>query len=551
MTKYLPCLFVVIFLCSISGFSQNRFEGYNIVVSAPTNHRAATCVTRYVPPTTAITISDLNSATPMNLKSCAGSGSNLVQSAAGTASVRASSTDYKWCFEGEDKTYRITFQGDQHTGPVTYNWIAEPDPRTAGFYNVRDFGAVGDGRTDDTMAIKSAVAYIAGRNGGVLSFPDGDYIVTSPITLPPAITIQGTNGLQSRAPTSHLARENPSRIRLKGTKRAIFHIGECTEKVTIRDIELMADSSDGTVGIEAFGAYTSSQDFVFERVAFNNFFRGINAYGLPQTNLQWQFDYIKIRECRFLFNRDAGLFVNTRNTDWKIEGSLFVNPKQGPGQNAFSMHFERAGGVLIQDTFGGGFPNALGGTFINVLDSGGIHILSSQAENITKSLVYNEVKNPLAGDYSTAILMTHSAFGAPIIFNARRTFVSNGNFYGADTFQADERVRVYSTGDRFCFDGHTLACLGAQKKNFDKATVIFMTGQPSDGRVPGHPTMFGTDVEFNAPVQMPALLHNALPTGRSNGTFVYCSNCRRSTTPCQAGGSGSPAMVVNGQWSCL
>ena len=44
--------------------------------------------------------------------------------------------------------------------------------------NVRDYGAVGDGTTDDTAAIKSAIAAINSNGGGVLVFPDGgDYFI--------------------------------------------------------------------------------------------------------------------------------------------------------------------------------------------------------------------------------------------------------------------------------------------------------------------------------------------------------------------------------------
>lgn len=548
MTKYLLCLAVVL-TGSFSAFSQNRFEGYNVVVSVPTNHRTATCALQFYPTTTTISITDINRSTPLSIKPCSGSGTNLVQSSAGGATFRADAASYKWCFEGEDKSYKITYP-DRNSEPVTYNWPAEPDPRNAGFYNIRDFGAVGDGKADDTIAIRSAMAYIASKNGGVVTFPDGDYLVTGPIALPSAVTIQGTNGLTSRAPTSGLPRDNPTRIRLSGARKALFQIGECTEKITIRDIELYADSNENTYGVEAVGAYNSSQDFVFERVTFNNFFRGIYTHGLPQTNLSWQFDYIKIRECRFVFNRDSGIYTNIRNSDWKIEGTVFINPQFKPGQNANSMHFERVGGILIQDTFGGGFPNALGGTFLNILDSGPTNIVSSQTEAMTNALVYNAVRNPGAGDYSYPITMSNSVFGG-IVFNARRTFVSTGNLFSGDTFTANADLRVYSTGDRFCYDGGILGCYGAEKKNFDKATVIFMTGQPSEGQVRGHPTLFGTDVQFNSPVQMPSLQHNALPTGRTNGTFVFCANCRRDTTPCQPGGSGSPAMVVGNQWSCL
>ena len=543
--------FWLIVVSSITVFSQNKFEGYNIILDVPDKHQGATCALRYVPPTTKITVSDLNSSTPMKVSSCGGSGTNLTQTNSSTATILASSSNYKWCFQGEDKRYRITFDGDQYSGKVTYDWIATPDKNNLGFYNIRDFGAVGDGHTDDTIAVKSAMAFIAAHNGGTLTFPEGNYIVNAPITLPSGIVIQGTNGLHSGATTNNVIRENSSRITLVGASRALFRIGECTEKVTFKDIEFFASSNQDTYGVEALGAYISSQDFYFERVVFNNFFRGVYVHGLPQTNLNWQFDYVKFNHCRFVFNRDAGIYTNIRNSDWKIEGCLFINPKKQAGQNADSMNFERVGGVLIQDTFGGGFANALGGTFINILDSGPLTVIGSQTENMTHSLVYNAIEHPQAGDYSYPITFINSVLGMSIVFKARRTFVSVGNLYGLQSFQADERLRVYSTGDRFCYDGYILGCRDGTGKAFDRATIIFMSGQPSEGQVKGHPTFFGTDVQFGSPVQMPSLLQNALPNDKPNGSMIYCTDCKRSTTPCQSGGSGAPAMVVNGQWSCL
>jgi hypothetical protein len=531
--------------------AQNRFEGYNVILSVPRTQRSAACALRFAPAATSLTITDIDRSTPLQVSPCAGSGTSVQQAGSGSVTIRANQSNYQWCFSGEDKLYRISFNGDQHSGPIAYNWIATPDERELGTYNIRDFGAVGDGRTDDTVAIKSAVAYIASRNGGTLKFPDGDYLVTSPIALPSAITIQGTNGLTSNAGTSDIPRKNPSRITLSGRNTSLFQIGECVEKVMVRDIELYAQSNDNTVAVEAFGAYNSSQDFYFERVIFHNFFRGIYAYGLPQTDLNWQFDYVKVIGCRFVFNRDAGIYTNIRNTDWKIEGSTFINPARRAGQNADSMHFERAAGVLIQDTFGGGFAGALGGTFIDILDSGGITIISSGTEAMANSIVYNAVQNPMAGNYAEPITVINSAFHNPIIFNARRTFVSTGNRYGPETFRADDRLRVYSTGDRFCYDGYIVGCQGAVSKNFDRATVVFMTGQPGEGSVKGSPAVFGTDVQFNNPIQLPTLQQSALPAGKPNGSMVFCANCRRSTTPCQAGGQGAPAMMVGGQWSCL
>jgi len=537
-------------------FSQNKFEGYNIILDVPETLRSATCAIRYAPPTAAITISDLNSATPMNLKSCDGSASSLTKNTASTYSAKASPNDYKWCFEGEDKSYRISFAGDQYQRTVVYNWIPVGDEKSLGNYNVKDFGAVGDGKTDDTIAIQSALAFIASRNGGVLHFPEGDYQVGNQpnfkgLALPSNVTITGIGGRHSNASTSDLPRKNPTRITLTGANRALFRIGECMEKIAVKDIELFAASQQNTIAVEALGAYTSAQDVYFENVTFHSFTRGISARGLPQTDLNWQFDYIQLDRCRFVFNTDAGIYVNIRNTDWRVQNTLFINPPRTARQKADSMVFERAAGILIDNTVGGGFANAIGGTFLNILDSGSVLVSHSQTESMTNSFIYNEQKNPYAGDYSAPIMFLNSAFGNPIIFQARRTFVSTGNFYNADTFRANEQVRVYSTGDRFCYDGYTLGCRGATKNNFDKATIVFMTGQPDDGQVKGHPTFFGTDVQFGATVQMPSFQQNQLPQGKANGSMVYCSNCRRDTTPCQAGGTGAPAMMVGGAWSCL
>lgn len=552
MLKKISFAFIFVIAFSYSLFAQsNTFEGYNIILSAPENHKSATCAIRYAPPRNSLRITDLNRSTPMNVKPCNGSGSNLVSSGSTVANLQANPRNGKWCFQGEDKKYRVEFVGDQFMGRVTYDWVPTPKDKNLGFYNIRDFGAVGDGVTDDTIAIRSALAFIATRNGGILKFPEGDYLVTSSLTLPSGITIQGVNGIHTGASTNNIVTKNPSRIRFRGSNSALFKIGECMEKILFKDIELYSENSRNTYGVEAVGAYTSTQDIYFENVTFHKFFRGIYAHGLPQTKQNWQFDYIKVTNSRFIFNTDTGIYCDVRNSDWKIQGSLFINPRRTRTQKADSMHFERAAGIVIQDTFGGGFPNALGGTYLNVLDSGGITVIGSQTENMTNSFIYNEVENVYAGDYSYPITFIGSGFANPVIFKARRNFVSMGNSYGGEAFQADSRLRVYSTGDRFCYDGFTLACAGKQKNNFDKATVIFMTGQPSDGRVQGHPTYFGTDVQFGTPVQMPAFRSNQLPNGKPNGSMIYCSDCRRDTTPCRGGGSGSPAMVVSGRWSCL
>ncbi len=542
--------FFFISLSVMTVAAQNKFEGYNLLLDVPDNQKSQMCALRYAAPTTDITITDLDRSTPMKVSNCGDQTTRLTQVDSNTAIVRASSNKYKWCFTGEDKIYRISFKGDQSSGQIIYNWIATPE--TPGIYNIKDFGGIGDGNTDNTIAFKSAMAFIASRGGGTLQIPEGDFSVNSTIALPAGIIMQGISGVSTMATTNNVVNKNPSRIRLSGSNRALFRIGECVENVVVKDLELYGATTDKTSGIEAVGAFASSQNFYFERVVFQNFNRGFYAHGLPITNFAWQFDYIKFHHCRFVYNRDAGIYSDVINSDWKIEGSSFINSQRTPLQKGNSMHFEHAGAILVQDTFGGGFENAIGGIYLDITDSSNVTVINCQSEKITAALVYNGAELRNAGDYSYPITFINNVFGEPIIFKARRTFVSIGNLYGPIAFQADERLRVYSTGDRFCYDGYTLGCQGAATSNgFDKATVIFRTGQLDDGKVKGNPTFFGTDVQFATPVQMPSILQNALPSGKPDGSMIYCSNCRRNSTPCQSGGGGAPAMTVAGQWSCL
>lgn len=49
--------------------------------------------------------------------------------------------------------------------------------------SVKDFGAVGDGSTNDTTAIQATITYLSGLGGGMLYFPRGTYVITTVLTI--------------------------------------------------------------------------------------------------------------------------------------------------------------------------------------------------------------------------------------------------------------------------------------------------------------------------------------------------------------------------------
>jgi hypothetical protein len=60
--------------------------------------------------------------------------------------------------------------------------------------NVRDYGAKGDNKTDDTVAVQRAVDDCArGNNGSVVSFPPGSYVITSRIRTSTSVVLRGAN----------------------------------------------------------------------------------------------------------------------------------------------------------------------------------------------------------------------------------------------------------------------------------------------------------------------------------------------------------------------
>jgi len=62
-------------------------------------------------------------------------------------------------------------------------WVASPP-----VYDLREFGAVGDGRTVNTASFEAAVAAIAERGGGRLTVPAGRWL-TAPFNLTSRMTL--------------------------------------------------------------------------------------------------------------------------------------------------------------------------------------------------------------------------------------------------------------------------------------------------------------------------------------------------------------------------
>ena len=85
------------------------------------------------------------------------------------------------------------FAGEAVQGPVS------------DYFNVRSFGAAGDGQTDDTAAFQKTLDAAAKAGGGVVYAPVGNYFFAGNLNVPNAVTLAGIwqsvpahNGLRNK-----------------------------------------------------------------------------------------------------------------------------------------------------------------------------------------------------------------------------------------------------------------------------------------------------------------------------------------------------------------
>ena len=82
-------------------------------------------------------------------------------------------------------TFRIPETSERPWGPDVTAGLTDLVIGFEGVYNVKAaaYGAKGDGTTDDTAAIQSALNAAASAGGGIVFFPSGTYLVLTSTTL--------------------------------------------------------------------------------------------------------------------------------------------------------------------------------------------------------------------------------------------------------------------------------------------------------------------------------------------------------------------------------
>jgi len=162
--------------------------------------------------------------------------------------------------------------------------------------SVKDFGAVGDGSTNDTSAIQNALNYVSSVGGGIVHLPAGDYVV-SELDVPSDVTLQGEiNGY------SYTTAKSTSILTCTTGVYAVMLEG----RATLRDIGINSNASTSgppyaVQGVE-YGVVIYFGSTVMTNVSVYGFQYGVTIANGGNSNI--------FENCAFNWNSKAG-FVNT------------------------------------------------------------------------------------------------------------------------------------------------------------------------------------------------------------------------------------------------
>lgn len=156
--------------------------------------------------------------------------------------------------------------------------------------NILNYGAKGDGTTDDTQAFVNALAYLKSQNGGVLFIPNGIFIFKQQLVLDRVI-IKGLNQACSEIRMGVALGTGVAAIKVVNRGRG-FQTG-------MEDVSLTCSIGSRVIGVRNHycdGVSTGTQCFL-NRVNISNFDVGLNIDGASHcsfTNCNIQDNYYNV-----------------------------------------------------------------------------------------------------------------------------------------------------------------------------------------------------------------------------------------------------------------
>ena len=234
-----------------------------------------------------------------------------------------------------------------NTGHVTtHNEVADNfsylHRRMLNVYNVVDYGATGNGSTDDTTAISNALSAANTAGGGVVFFPAGNYKISSALTLFSNVALTG-DGIG----VSVITQSSTSANGMSGTD---------LQNVTLTRFTLQGPSSGTGKGIVLNLSVNGSLPYLnFESVYVTSF--GSNGVDLqsPQTSVFTNVISVLNGNYGFYFHSATATTSCTFNSCYAISNTSYgyrIESMVYSSFNACAADHNQAGGYYLLDCQG-------------------------------------------------------------------------------------------------------------------------------------------------------------------------------------------------------
>ena len=213
---------------------------------------------------------------------------------------------------------------------------------TVAALNVRDFGARGDGSTDDTAALNAALMAAAEQGGALVRVPAGNYCISGPIDVPSNTHLEGeaTRSTVLRVPRNpdfHLLRLHDvqnvtvSRLSMVETDHDYHALGNAID-ITGQSQQILIDEvyAEGFTSAFTIG-HSDDQQATIRNVTFRN------CHGEYSRN--WSFginhaQQVLLDNCLAFRNRLDGIKLRRHARDVTIRGGESShNGRTGPNGN--------------------------------------------------------------------------------------------------------------------------------------------------------------------------------------------------------------------------
>jgi hypothetical protein len=329
----------------------------------------------------------------------------------------------------------------EYTLPATGAVTQTVENKLAQTVSVKDFGAVGDGVTDDTDAIQAAIDYV-GTDGGCVNFPAGKYLVTSTINvLRRGIWLNGAG-----------SGDGGTWIVNGSTNTPAIQFGDGITRLFRNGIsKMLFGQQSGVTAVAGNCAILidTCSDFTSDNISIANFpsahYNGIVFSYVGQS----QISILNIENCLndgiYITDNSFDIYINQSRSDgnsangWNIEslyGGYFSNcTAYNNGNYAWYIHTKAGMSDYAQNLF---FVNCVGDTsgnhnwYITGIESfflsncwGSTQQSTSVNPNATGFLIYGN--NVIGGFLSNCVANFNNGSGLQI-YNAKQIDVVGGQW---------------------------------------------------------------------------------------------------------------------------